>query len=524
MEILVNLIQEVTRIGAEPWVMPVLTVAGIWTFAAVAVRLALAVLPDRHTMVQYHGRMAMLFSLPLMLAVASVAHFVLQPMAVSGPASVQWLNTIVVTGYEMGSVDAGSSGSVSLVSMIASLPFLAGVLMVLAFVMALFGAVRMGFQLRSLRLILQNPGQKADVSGDKTVSNGGNSILPGNDARTHNNALSGNDARTENNVQAETIRRLIRKISRNLGIEKRVEVRLHPGVTVPMTIGWRHPRIFLPEKNWPEHELELILHHELVHIRRGHFLLRTLEEGVRNLFFIHPLVHLLAREITTWREMACDSELLATSGTANREYAELLYRTVPEPGIAAPVALSASISANPDIKKRIKTMADYPREPQTWNRRRSASLVLAAIVMIPVLILASCDFGETTRAEDEKVPGQDDSVPGFELSESTTESMPEPVGGIQAIYEGLKCPEAARRAGIEGRVVAQFIVDEEGNIRDPEIVRGIGGGCDEAVIDAIKAVEWRPGIQNGDPVSTRFSLPITFRMSAGSGESSGGDE
>lgn len=499
MEILVSLIQEVIRIGAQPWVMPVLTVAGIWTFAAVAVRLALAVLPDRHTMVQYHGRMAILFSLPLMFAVASVAHFLLQPIAVSGAASVQWLNTIVVTAYGPAPFDAGSGDSVSLFSMISTLPFLSGILIVLAFAMALFGAIRMGFQLWSLRLIMQNPGQKADVSGDKMVSNGEKSVLPGNDTRT------------ENDAQSETIRLLIQKISRILGIEKHVEVRQHPGIAVPMTIGWRRPRIFLPEKTWPEHELELILHHELVHIRRGHFLLRTLEEGVRNLFFIHPLVHLLAREITTWREMACDSELLATSGTANRKYAELLYRTVPAPGFASPVALSASISANPDIKKRIKTMAHYPRESNIWNRRRSTSLTLAAIIMTPVLMLASCDFGTTPDTEQQEE---------FRV----IESMPEPVGGMAAIFENLTYPETARRAGIEGRVIVQFTVDEQGNVVNPEVVRGIGGGCDEAAIDAIKAVEWTPGTQYGEPVSTEFNLPVTFRLDAGDDESSDGDQ
>ena len=92
------------------------------------------------------------------------------------------------------------------------------------------------------------------------------------------------------------------------------------------------------------------------------------------------------------------------------------------------------------------------------------------------------------------------------------EDMPEPAGGMQAIYDALQYPDAARRAGIEGRVVIQFIVDEEGRVTDPQVVRGIGGGADEAAIEAIQAVEWTPGRQRGRPVRVQFQLPVMFRL------------
>lgn len=93
------------------------------------------------------------------------------------------------------------------------------------------------------------------------------------------------------------------------------------------------------------------------------------------------------------------------------------------------------------------------------------------------------------------------------------EDMPELIGGMQAIYQHLRYPEIARKAGIEGRVVVQFIIDEEGNVVDPVVVRGIGGGCDEAAIEAVKNVRFTPGRQRGRAVRVRYSLPITFRLS-----------
>lgn len=94
------------------------------------------------------------------------------------------------------------------------------------------------------------------------------------------------------------------------------------------------------------------------------------------------------------------------------------------------------------------------------------------------------------------------------------EDMPELQGGMDAIYEHLEYPEIARQAGIEGRVVVQFIIDENGQVVDPQVVRGIGGGCDEAAIEAVKQVEFTPGRQRGRPVKVRYSLPITFRLSS----------
>lgn len=92
------------------------------------------------------------------------------------------------------------------------------------------------------------------------------------------------------------------------------------------------------------------------------------------------------------------------------------------------------------------------------------------------------------------------------------EQMPELVGGLAAIQKMINYPEIARRAGIEGRVVVQFIIDEEGNVLDPKVVRSIGGGCDEEAIRAVKMAKFIPGKQRGRPVKVSFNLPITFKL------------
>ena len=92
------------------------------------------------------------------------------------------------------------------------------------------------------------------------------------------------------------------------------------------------------------------------------------------------------------------------------------------------------------------------------------------------------------------------------------ENMPQLVGGLAALQRKVSYPEIARRAGIEGRVTIQFIVNEKGQVENPRVIRGIGGGCDEEALKAVKTARFTPGMQRGRPVKVQYSLPIVFRL------------
>ena len=70
----------------------------------------------------------------------------------------------------------------------------------------------------------------------------------------------------------------------------------------------------------------------------------------------------------------------------------------------------------------------------------------------------------------------------------------------------------ARKAGIEGTVNIQFIVNENGEVEDPRVIRGIGGGCDEEALRVIKNAQFEPGRQRGKPVRVQYSVPIRFQL------------
>jgi TonB family protein len=99
----------------------------------------------------------------------------------------------------------------------------------------------------------------------------------------------------------------------------------------------------------------------------------------------------------------------------------------------------------------------------------------------------------------------------------TVETQPNFPGGINGwnkyLSENMIYPTQARRMGVEGTVIVVFVINTDGSIQDVEVLRGIGGGCDEEAIKVVKnSPKWEPGKQKGKPVNTRMRLPIRFKL------------
>ncbi len=90
--------------------------------------------------------------------------------------------------------------------------------------------------------------------------------------------------------------------------------------------------------------------------------------------------------------------------------------------------------------------------------------------------------------------------------------MPSPIGGLAAIYKSITYPEIAKQAGVQGKVYLLAFIDENGNVNDVKVVKGIGAGCDEAAISAVKKVKFTPGKNKGVPVKVKLSLAIQFKL------------
>lgn len=110
---------------------------------------------------------------------------------------------------------------------------------------------------------------------------------------------------------------------------------------------------------------------------------------------------------------------------------------------------------------------------------------------------------------------QEQKVSPSQLEEAyfvTVEDLPEPIGGMAAIQANVIYPEIARRAGIQGTVYVEVFIDEKGDVVKASVKKGIGAGCDESAIAAVKKTKFRPGMQRGKPVKVRLAVPIRFRL------------
>lgn len=98
------------------------------------------------------------------------------------------------------------------------------------------------------------------------------------------------------------------------------------------------------------------------------------------------------------------------------------------------------------------------------------------------------------------------------------ENMPEfPNGGMGELMKylsaNIRYPEAAHKAGIQGRVTVQFVVGKDGSIGNVSILRGVNADLDAEAIRVISSMpKWKPGTQKGEPVKVKYTVPVMFRL------------
>ncbi len=81
------------------------------------------------------------------------------------------------------------------------------------------------------------------------------------------------------------------------------------------------------------------------------------------------------------------------------------------------------------------------------------------------------------------------------------------------LSNNIRYPESAQQNGISGRVVVKFVVEKDGSIGSPTIVKGVDRDLDQEALRVVKRMpKWQPGKNNGQPVRSYFNLPVTFRL------------
>ncbi|RGR57852.1 M56 family metallopeptidase [Phocaeicola plebeius] len=111
---------------------------------------------------------------------------------------------------------------------------------------------------------------------------------------------------------------------------------------------------------------------------------------------------------------------------------------------------------------------------------------------------------------------------------SVVEQMPEYPGGMRAGLEfmarNLRYPTKAQEAGKQGCVIVQFVVRKDGSLSDFKVLRPVDPWLDAEAIRVISTMpKWKPGMQDGKPVSVKFTLPVTFMLEGTNNKPKAGD-
>ena len=91
--------------------------------------------------------------------------------------------------------------------------------------------------------------------------------------------------------------------------------------------------------------------------------------------------------------------------------------------------------------------------------------------------------------------------------------LPQPIGGMEAINKHISYPKLAKKAGVAGKVYVLAYINENGGVDNTKVVKSLGAGCDEEVVNAVKSAKFNPGKNDGKPIKTKLVLSFTFKES-----------
>ncbi len=318
------------------------------------------------------------------------------------------------------------------------------------------------------------------------------------------------------------------------------EVYISADVSGPVTFGFWRPTVLLPSR-WLDLDparQNVVLCHELLHVRRKDWLFHVAEEIIRAILWFHPAIWWLIAEIRLAREQVVDRMVVRMTG-ARRSYVEVLLDFA---GIDSPITAPAFTNKR-HLTRRIKSLLEEVSMTKSRSIASLASitLCLAAAGTVAVWSFPLQSVTSTFIAKDGSAPaagvvkGVVGGVPGG-VSGGVIGGV---VGGVdggqtvaagpqgQPLYHigknGVTAPQVlkkkdpeytkeARDAKIEGTVMLSLEVHPDGRAHNTRIVRSLDPGLDQKALEAVEQWKFEPGKKDGKPVAVAATIEINFRL------------
>lgn len=292
--------------------------------------------------------------------------------------------------------------------------------------------------------------------------------------------------------------------------EKNVRLVVHDHDIAPFS--WMH-WIVIARKDLEENGREILIH-ELAHIRNRHSWDLLLADLCIFVQWFNPAAWLLKQELQNIHEYEADETVLR-EGVNARNYQMLLIKKA----VGTRLYSMANSFNHSSLKKRITMMLKEKSNP--WARAKYLYILsLAALAVTAFARPEVSAVADEISAVKVIAPAVHDSIqPNVQTAvaapSSALDQMPEFPGGMEALNtylrNNIRYPQEAQKAGIQGRVIIQFIVSKDGSITDAEVVESVDPQLDAEGLRLIKNMpRWKPGMRKGQAIRVKQTLPIRF--------------
>ena len=275
--------------------------------------------------------------------------------------------------------------------------------------------------------------------------------------------------------------------------------------------------IFMNPAAVKEDEISEILTHEMAHVKQHHSVDVLLAEMVSICCWINPFAWLLKREVRLNLEFLADRKVME-AGFATKSYQYHLL------GLAYNHKYGLSNNFNfSHLKQRIIMM--NKKKSNAAGHIKYALFVLPAFALLVAgNISCSQDVSQTEDAKEEVVapvsPEAKEAPADSTAKEEVfmvAEQMPEFPGGMKELLkflqDNLKYPENAMKNNVQGRVIVQFVVEKDGTPTEFKVLRSVDPDLDAEALRVMKAMpKWKPGMQKGQVVRVKFTVPVSFKL------------
>lgn len=277
--------------------------------------------------------------------------------------------------------------------------------------------------------------------------------------------------------------------------------------------GW----IFMNPATVKEDEISEILTHEMAHVKQHHSVDVLLAEMVSICCWMNPFAWLLKREVRLNLEFLADRKVME-AGFATKSYQYHLL------GLAYNHKYGLSNNFNfSHLKQRIIMM--NKKKSNAAGHIKYALFVLPAFALLVAgNISCSQDASQTEDAKEEVVapvsPEAKEAPADSTAKEEVfmvAEQMPEFPGGMKEmlkfLQENVKYPENAMKNNVQGRVIVQFVIEKDGTPTEFKVLRSVDPDLDAEALRVMKAMpKWKPGMQKGQVVRVKFTVPVSFKL------------